>query len=60
MGSIAAGICNICLTSHPANQDGYAYETFSKIPFFGPLNEYLRKFKGLGPIGDNNEPANNI
>ena len=46
MGTISASLCQLCLNSGTGSSDGYAYETFQKIPFFGPISEYLRKIKG--------------
>jgi hypothetical protein len=44
------GLCEICLQSrNNSNQNGYAYESFTKIPFLGPINEYLRRIRPSAP-----------
>lgn len=51
MGTSAiTGICQICLQPRSNNnKNGYAYESFQKIPFLGPINEYLRRIRPSGP-----------
>ncbi len=41
-------VCNLCLGNKQVGNGEYAYETFPRIPFFGPINDYIRMIKGFG------------
>jgi hypothetical protein len=45
MGVTAASICGACLSGQQAGNGEYAYESYKKIPFVGPINEYLKLVK---------------